>query len=92
MRARKVDANLSDIVNTARALGFLVYVRNDEFGDLDLQFAGKHYVVEVKRPKGGRYTEGQKRLRAEGWVILTMCTVEEVVAFRATLFAGKQSQ
>lgn len=79
--ARRVDQNLEEIVKAARKCGFLVYVRNDPLGDLDLCLMGRTLVAEVKG-KAGRYTEFQAKKRKEGWVIHTLRTVEDVVKLR----------
>ena len=48
MRARRVDANLSQVVDEFRQLGCSVNVRNDDLADLDVGFAGRSVIVEVK--------------------------------------------
>ena len=79
MRARKVDANLSVIVSAARAAGFMVNVRNDDFADLDVQLHGWHEAWECKG-LNGRPTNRQRELAARGWKIRTVRTVDDVLA------------
>jgi len=87
--ARRVDGNLSVIIKLARKLGFLVNVRNDQLADLDVQLPAAGYAHEpweVKDRKG-RYTDGQKRLREQGWKIRTVRTEDDVIAARAEMIA-----
>lgn len=86
MRARRVDANLADIVSIARESGFLVNVRNDALADLDVQLHGRHEVWEVKdgskAPSRRRLTPLQAEIRAEGWTIYTITGPDDVLAAR----------
>ena len=84
MRARKVDSNLSDIVDAARKLGLRVNVRNDDLADLDVQFGGHHEVWEVKGARG-RLTKRQKKLRGDGWCIRLIRSVDDVLEARRTI-------
>lgn len=84
MRARKVDRNLGEIVDAARRVGFLVYIRNDVLGDLDVQLAKVHEVWECKTPKG-KFTQTQQKYREAGWVIRTIRSVEDVINARREL-------
>lgn len=84
MRARKVDGNSKNLLTFAREIGFKVFVRNDPLGDADVQYAGVHEVWEVKDKKG-RFTDLQLKMRAAGWVIRTVKTIEDVVLARAEM-------
>ena len=85
MRARKVDGNLQQIVKVARAMGFRVYVRNDSLADLDVQLAGGvHEIWECKNGKG-RMTKKQESMRAAGWNIRTIRTVQDIEIARAEM-------
>ena len=88
MRARKVDANLKSIVDAARKFGLLVNVRNDDCADLDVQVRGSN-VAEIWEVKatGGRYTKRQKKLRAAGWCIRLIRSVDDVLEAKRTLLA-----
>ena len=69
MRARRVDANLSDIVDAFRRLGLSVHVTNDAW-DLTVGFGGLTMLVEVKdgdkSPSRGKLTQAQVKFR-ETW-------------------------
>lgn len=80
MRARRVDQNLSSIVEAARKAGFLVYIRNDVW-DLDVTLNNRTEIWEVKRPKG-THTEAQERLLKAGWPVHTIRTVDDVLEAR----------
>lgn len=84
MRARRVDANLSAIVQVARDIGLKVNVRNDDLADLDVQFGGHHEVWEVKGSRG-RLTERQKKLRGDGWCIRLIKTADDVLEAKKTM-------
>ena len=84
MRARKVDANLFEIVCVARRMGFLVNIRNDDFADLDVQFRGIHEAWECKSSKG-RPTKRQMALAEKGWKIRTVRSVDDVISARKQL-------
>ena len=81
MRAKRVDSTLMEIVETARDLGMLVFVRNDALADLDIQYRGISELWEVKTPKG-TFTETQERNRAKGWKIRTVRSVDDVIKAR----------
>lgn len=83
MRARRVDENLAAIVKAARAIGFLVNIRNDDFADCDVQLPGvdRHEAWEVKRIKG-KFRPRQKEMRERGWIIWTIRTDDDVLAAR----------
>lgn len=88
MRARRTDGNLSELVGAARAAGFLVYVTNDALCDLTVQFRGKHgthsEIWECKN-KDGKFTPRQEELRAAGWQIRTVRTIDDVIQARKEL-------
>lgn len=63
MRAKKVDANQLEIVQALRSVGAVVCdLSRVGFGcpDLLVSFCGKNFLMEVKNPKTGRFTEDQK--------------------------------
>ena len=89
-RARRTDSNLTAIVKAARAAGFLVYVRNDELADLDVQYLRYSELWEVKTATG-KYKPSQLKHRAEGWLIRTVRTVEDVLQARREIRLIKQA-
>ena len=90
MRARRTDSNLTAIAEIARRVGFRVNIRNDDLCDIDAQLGSVTELWECKtyelgkrgKPLAARYTDRQKRLRAEGWVIHTVRTADDVLAAR----------
>lgn len=84
VRARRVDSNLSELVKAARKMGFRINVRNDDLADVDAQLPGcdKTEIWEVKVLKGARFTERQKKRREEGWLIMTVRTVDDLLLAR----------
>ena len=67
-RARRVDANLSAVVQAFRDMGCSVNVRNDDMADLDVGYGGVSMIVEVKDgakpPSARKLTENQVKKRA----------------------------
>lgn len=88
MRARKTDQNAKAIYDLARKVGFLVNIRNDTLGDLDVQYRGRHEVWECKsyelgkkgKPLKARFTDLQLKHMKEGWIIWTVRTAEDVMS------------
>lgn len=60
-RAAKRDQNEPEIVAALRALGAFVWLL-DQPVDLLVGYRGRWHLLEVKRPKVGRLTEGQREL------------------------------
>lgn len=65
MRAKKRDANQSEIKNVLEAIGFVVY-NTASYGDgfpdlLCVGDSGKVYLVEIKQPEGGHMTVSEVR-------------------------------
>lgn len=85
-RIHRKDSNSDAIVAVARKIGFLVYPRNDDLADLDVQIHGQHEIWEVKMPKGD-LSQKQVEARAEGWRIRTVRTAEDVLNAHAELLA-----
>lgn len=87
-RARKVDANLSAIVEIARKVGFLVHVTNADW-DATVQFHGLVEMWECKADKKlygkNAQTKTQKKLKDLGWKIRTVRTAEDVMKARAEM-------
>lgn len=83
-RAARVDDNLASIVKAARKMGFRIYVRNDVLADVDAQIGEVHEAWECKGIKG-KFTDQQKRLRAEGWRIRTVRSVDDVMLARSQM-------
>lgn len=69
---------MSEIVEAARACGLRVWVRNDELGDLDVQYGKVSEIWEVKVP-GGSLTETQIELRKQGWHLPIIETAGDAV-------------
>jgi hypothetical protein len=80
VRARRVDQNLQSIVKAARAMGMLVHVTNGDW-DATVQYVGVTELWECKT-KTGKFTELQKKLKGQGWVIRTVRNFLDVVQAR----------
>jgi hypothetical protein len=80
MRARRVDANLGEIVKAARAIGMLVHVTNGDW-DATVQYMGITELWECKTKKG-KFTELQKKMNGQGWKIRTVRNLLDVVQAR----------
>lgn len=78
MRARKVDAGLTEIVKAYRKMGWRVYVCNDALCDIIIQRGSKTELIEVKE-KRGSFTDLQKLMRIRGWQIRTVRSVEDIL-------------
>lgn len=87
MRARRVDANLTEIVHEFRRLGCSVHVTNDMW-DLTVAWSGVVMLIEVKDgkkpPSKKRLTkraqEFYKTWKAQPKVVEDLSGVEETVA------------
>lgn len=63
MRAKKVDANQLEIIKALRSVGAVVCDLSrvgSGCPDLLVSFCGRNYLMEVKNPKTGRFTDDQK--------------------------------
>jgi hypothetical protein len=62
MRAKKIDANQTQIVNNLRQIGVSVFITSmlgKGFPDLVLGYRGKNYLIELK---DGNKVKSQKKL------------------------------
>lgn len=75
MRARRVDANLSEIVKAYRKLGCRVDVTNDRW-DLTVQYAGLTDLIEVKDwkkpPSQRKLTSAEERTHEKMTIRIVM--------------------
>lgn len=80
MRAKRTDANLTDLVKALRKLGYLVNITNADW-DLTVVHRGKVLLLEVKDPKSPNLKRRNKGddLRDLGWPIHKVMTLEEVL-------------
>lgn len=83
--ANRRDANESDLVAAARAIGFKVFYTS-ELGDLLVQFGGRTELWEVKVP-GGKLTPAQCRLRQAGLKAFTIYDMDDVLAAKMRFLA-----
>lgn len=90
-RAARVDENLAEIVDAARMMGFLIYVNNNALCDIVAQWKdGRTQLWEVKTEKG-KFTPSQKDMRADGWKIRTIRSVDDVLAARNEITFGREN-
>lgn len=85
-----MDANLTDIADAARKLGFRVSIINNDLADICWQLGATTELVEVKNPHGrNRFTDNQKDMRRDGWIIRTVRSVDDVMLARNEITFGR---
>ncbi len=91
VRARKVDSNLTSIVDALRKLGLKVHVTNGDW-DLTAQFGGVTMLCEVRpegKPKVPR--KGNQERVHETLMIYWLQTVEDCLELNKTLRKWQQA-
>lgn len=74
--AARADANQAEIVKALRDAGAVVWHIKWPV-DLIVGFQGRTILMEIKRPKGGKYTDDQKSFLST-WTGGTVATVRDV--------------
>lgn len=95
-RARRVDANQSDIVTTLRAMGVRVDPVNAEGHDLLVGVPGRVLIVEVKDgakpPSARKLTDAEEDMRrAYGSAYRVVETVDDAISVARELRVGALS-
>ena len=85
--ASKVDATHREVVDTLRQYGWLVHETHRLPGFVDAVGYGhavtiglgrRMHLIEIKSSAKADYTEGQKKMIADGWPILTLTSAADV--------------
>ena len=90
--ASKVDNSHREVVDTLRGYGWLVHETHRLPGFVDAVAYGRNptahdayerttrmvYLIEIKSSAKADYTEGQKKMLADGWPILTLTSAADV--------------
>ncbi len=87
MRARKVDSNHGVIAEAFEKLGCLVH---HTIGDWDLTVSkyGVIRLVECKRSAKAKSTKRQIELAKQGWPIVRVESVDDVIKLERAMSAG----
>lgn len=87
MRARKIDENHRAIAQAFEKLGCLVH---NTIGDWDLTVSkfGIIRLVECKRNAKAKATSRQKKLLADGWPIVRVESVDDVLTVEREMKAS----
>jgi len=89
--ASKVDNSHREVVDTLRGYGWLVHETHRLPGFVDAVGFGRYpssgfggmrvlHLIEIKSSAKADYTEGQKKMLADGWPILTLTSAADVRA------------